>query len=60
MPTVDASLCVACGNCAEACPQDAITVDDIAVIDPSKCVDCGVCVDECPSGAISDRGTAKQ
>lgn len=54
MPTVDASLCVSCGACADACPQDAITVDDIAVIDASKCVDCGVCVDECPSGAISD------
>lgn len=54
MPIVDANLCVACGACADACPQDAITVDDIAVIDASKCVDCGVCVDECPAGAISE------
>ncbi len=54
MPTVDSSLCVACGTCADACPQDAITVEDVSVIDASKCVDCGVCVDECPAGAISE------
>jgi ferredoxin len=44
--------CVACGACVDACPHDAITVDDVAVIDQSKCVDCGACVDECPSDAI--------
>lgn len=54
MPTVDSSLCVACGACADACPQDAITVEDVSVIDASKYVDCGVCVDECPAGAISE------
>lgn len=54
MPTVDSSLCVACGACAEVCPQDAITIEDVSVIDASKCVDCGACVDECPAGAISD------
>ena len=54
MPTVNADECVACGACADNCPQNAITVDDIAVIDASKCVDCGACIDECPSGAISE------
>jgi ferredoxin len=44
--------CVACGACADVCPQDAITVDDVAVINPDKCVDCGACIDECPSSAI--------
>ena len=52
MGTVKESECVGCGVCADACPNDAITVDDIAVIDASKCVDCGACVDECPSSAI--------
>lgn len=52
MVTVKESECVACGACADVCPNDAITVDDIAIIDASKCVDCGSCIDECPSGAI--------
>ncbi len=54
MPTVVAKDCVACGSCAEVCPQDAITIDDVAVIDASKCVDCGACVDECPAGAMTE------
>ncbi|AIZ56510.1 ferredoxin [Candidatus Methanoplasma termitum] len=53
-PKVNAAECVACGSCADVCPQDAITIDDIAVIDASKCVDCGACVDECPPGAITE------
>jgi len=51
-PKVIAEKCVACGSCADACPHNAITVDDIAVIDASKCVDCGACIDECTSEAI--------
>ena len=54
MVTVKESECVGCGACADVCPNDAITVDDIAVIDASKCVDCGACVDECPSSAIAE------
>ncbi|MDR0888149.1 MAG: 4Fe-4S binding protein [Candidatus Methanoplasma sp.] len=52
MVKIIAAECVACGACVDVCPQDAIVVDDIAVIDDSKCVDCGACVDECPSDAI--------
>ncbi|NLN72228.1 MAG: 4Fe-4S binding protein [Thermoplasmatales archaeon] len=44
--------CVGCGACVDVCPQDAIVVDDVAVIDNDKCVECGACVDECPSNAI--------
>jgi ferredoxin len=54
MVKVIAEECVACGICVDACPQDAIKVEDIAVIDDSKCVDCGACVDECPSSAIKE------
>lgn len=54
MPTINEAECVACGACADACPQDAITVGDVAVIDAGKCVECGACVDECPSSAISE------
>lgn len=52
MPKIVDAECVACGACVDVCPQDAITVDDIAVIDASKCSECGACIDECPSGAI--------
>lgn len=48
------SECVACGACADVCPQGAITIEDIAVVDAGKCVDCGTCIDECPAGAISE------
>jgi len=54
MAYVIGDSCVACGACADACPESAITVDDVAVIDESKCVDCGACVDECPSEAIEN------
>ncbi|MCK9322359.1 MAG: 4Fe-4S binding protein [Candidatus Methanomethylophilaceae archaeon] len=52
MPKIIAAECVACGACVDVCPEDAITVDDIAVIDANKCVDCGACIDACPSSAI--------
>ena len=54
MPTIKESECVGCGACADVCPQNAITVDDFAIIDASKCVECGACVDECPSSAIEE------
>lgn len=54
MPTIVTDNCTACGACADVCPSEAITVNEVAVIDASKCVDCGACVDECPSEAIEN------
>ena len=51
---VDAKKCTGCEACVEACPLDAIEMqDDIAVVDADTCSDCGACVDACPVEAIS-------
>ncbi|MBN1179524.1 MAG: 4Fe-4S binding protein [Anaerolineae bacterium] len=53
MPRKITEDCVACGACAEVCPEEAISEGDpIYVIDPDLCIDCGLCEDECPNGAI--------
>lgn len=50
---VDQGTCTGCGSCVDACPSEAIELQDgKACVDADKCVDCGVCVDECPVEAI--------
>ncbi len=45
--------CIGLGECAEACPFDAITmVDNFPSIDPGLCVGCGACVRTCPKKII--------
>ena len=49
---VDKEKCVACGECVEVCPVDAIDlVDDVAQVD-DNCTLCGLCVDACDYEAI--------
>ena len=41
--------CHGLGNCARACPFDAIVLKDGVIhIDEEKCTGCGVCVEACP------------
>jgi Fe-S-cluster-containing hydrogenase component 2 len=50
-------ICHQCTNapCAEACPADAINLDDKTgayVVDADTCTGCEACVEACPWGAI--------
>ncbi|MEA3305538.1 MAG: RnfABCDGE type electron transport complex subunit B [Candidatus Omnitrophota bacterium] len=45
--------CIGFGDCAAACPFDAIKmVDGLPVVDASKCTACGKCLEACPRGII--------
>ena len=61
----DWEKCTGCGNCADICPTQAITmveIKDLKVeagkkperpqIDYGRCCYCGLCVDICPPGAL--------
>ena len=49
---VDKEKCVGCGACVEACPVQAISMDEGKAVISSLCVDCGRCVQACPQEAI--------
>ena len=51
--TIDVDKCEGCGTCVEICPNEAITLNEVAHIDEEECVECESCVDECPNDAIS-------
>ena len=51
---VNKEKCTGCGLCVDACPMDAIKLEnDEAKVDEDICPECGVCVEECPNDAIS-------
>lgn len=43
--------CTACGRCAEECPTQAISREDIKNADGDKCISCMRCVAVCPKSA---------
>ena len=52
--TVDRDICTSCGECAEKCQMDAITLDgDQIQLSLDRCIGCGVCVHHCPNEALS-------
>jgi glutamate synthase (NADPH/NADH) small chain len=61
----DWNKCTGCGNCADICPNEAITMEEVEGIeakpgeknerpklDYGRCCWCGLCVDICPPGAL--------
>lgn len=46
--------CMGYGDCAKACPVNAICVrDGIAHVDPRLCIACGLCASACPKNIIT-------
>ncbi len=54
-PVVDPAGCTACGDCALACPADAIDIGAVAVINGGLCIGCSHCIAACPEGTINIR-----
>ena len=57
--TIDTDSCSGCGECAQQCCVEAITMNEAegtAVVDRDKCLGCGACVVACPldSGIIME------
>ncbi|HIC91805.1 MAG TPA: 4Fe-4S dicluster domain-containing protein [Syntrophaceae bacterium] len=57
MPAIiDKEKCTTCGACVEACPVEAISLNDVAHINGDKCIECGTCISVCPNRAITLEG----
>ena len=58
-PEIDRNICIGCGNCVAACPeQDAHTVLGMIrkkahLVGPTNCIGHGACKAVCPVGAIT-------
>ncbi|MEB3829695.1 ATP-binding protein [Phormidium sp. CCY1219] len=55
IPQVDSDRCAGCGQCAEICQFNAITVlNGSVLVFPELCHSCGGCSLICPNGAIAE------
>ncbi len=53
----DPEVCNGCEECVEACPENAITMNDgKPVINDVMCSGCGACIPACPENALDQQG----
>lgn len=55
-PAIDLSLCMGCGLCVKACPEDGvlgIMYGQAVVVHGARCVGHARCAEACPAGAIA-------
>jgi dissimilatory sulfite reductase (desulfoviridin) alpha/beta subunit len=54
-PRTTAESCSGCGACIDACPDEAIHLDETLrpVIASDLCMACGQCLHECPTGTLA-------
>lgn len=57
--TINVEKCVGCGDCADFCPSQLITIVEekgkkyaLLTGEPSNCIGCLSCQEGCPEGAI--------
>jgi len=50
---VDKEKCTGCGICVDACPVEAIKIENDKAVISDDCTECGACENECPNNAIS-------
>ncbi len=58
LPLVGGEECTLCNACVEACPDEAVSLDNsaqIPIIDNDLCLYCGKCIKACPTGTIEER-----
>ena len=56
VPKASDKKCNGCGLCAEQCPAEAISRDNLKISDSKKCISCMRCVANCPQSARKVNG----
>lgn len=51
---INKEKCTGCGECAELCPVEALSIENNTVsVNDEECIDCGACESICPANALS-------